>query len=106
MDVLQHLSEVPDKWQTRLRNNGGGYLNHIFYWETMCHSPKGEEPSDELAEDIKETFGSFEEFKSEFSLAGSKLFGSGYVWLLENSEGKLTINSTHNQVSSTHHNVL
>ena len=102
MEILQRLDEVPTQWRERLRNNGGGYVNHIFYWETMCpHSQQlreGEGPTGLLAQDINATFGGFESFRSEFSAAAARLFGSGYVWLCEDATGHLSIRSTQNQV--------
>lgn len=78
-----------------VRNNGGGYWNHTFFWESMAHNAGGE-PTGKLAEDIKSTFGSFEEFKEKFQTAGGGRFGSGWVWLISN-DGKLEICSTPNQ---------
>ena len=100
MEILQRLSEVPEQWRTKLKNNGGGFLNHVFYWETMCEAPQQDTPTGTLAADIEKTCGSFEEFKSAFSAAATSLFGSGYVWLCESKEGELTIVSTQNQVCS------
>ena len=65
----------------------------------MCPSPKENQPTGQLALDIDKAFGSIERFKGEFSGAGARLFGSGYVWLCEDEQGKLVITSTHNQVS-------
>ena len=81
-----------------MRNNGGGFLNHIFYWETMCPTPQEEEPTGKLAEDIAAAFGSFAEFRVQFSAAAAGLFGSGYVWLCETRTGHLTLVPTQNQV--------
>lgn len=97
IEILQRLSEVPKQWQTSIRNNGGGYINHIFYWEGMCPAPRDTLPTGKLAEDIAYTFGSFAEFKTRFSEAGAVLFGSGYVWLCQNRTGHLHITSTSNQ---------
>ena len=97
MEILKHLDDVPEQWQTSLRNNGGGYLNHIFYWEGMCHAPSHQQPSGELANDIAATFGSFEQFKAQFTAAGGALFGSGYVWLCQCRSGGLHIVTTSNQ---------
>lgn len=101
VEILQHLPEVPRQWRTSIRNNGGGFVNHIIYWEGMC-SPKtqgaGGEPTGRLARDIAYTFGSFSNFKSQFSNTSAQLFGSGYVWLCENVKGELSISATHNQV--------
>ena len=78
-----------------VRNNGGGFWNHNFFWESMAPNAGGE-PSGKLAEDIKAAFGSYEEFKEKFQAAGAARFGSGWVWLVSNA-GKLEINSTPNQ---------
>ena len=40
LDILARISEVPNEWKTVLRNNGGGFVNHIFYWSTMCPNPE------------------------------------------------------------------
>lgn len=78
-----------------VRNNGGGYWNHNFFWESMAPNAGGE-PSGKLADEIKASFGSYEEFKEAFQAAGASRFGSGWVWLVSNG-GKLEINSTPNQ---------
>ena len=64
----------------------------------MCPTPEGEEPTGELARDINEAFGSFANFKSEFTSAASKLFGSGYVWLCQVRDGGVVLLTTENQV--------
>lgn len=97
VDILQQLSAVPEQWRTAIRNNGGGYLNHIFYWESMCPPSNHTFPTGKLAEDIARNFGSFAEFKVRFSQAGAVLFGSGYVWLCRNKMGQLLLVSTQNQ---------
>ena len=96
-EVLQRLSEVPDQWRSSIRNNGGGYFNHIFYWESMCHIPSLHQPGADLARDIEARFGSFGEFQREFSAAAAALFGSGYVWLCQNNTGHLHLVTTSNQ---------
>lgn len=98
--ILSQLGDVPEQWQTALRNNGGGFANHIFYWNSMC-SAEGivsHRPMGKLADDIAKAFGTFEEFKREFDGAGGTLFGSGYVWLVESREGSLSVITTQNQV--------
>ena len=66
----------------------------------MCNAEHlvDSEPTGKLARDIAGTFGSFGEFRRRFTELGSTLFGSGYVWLVENGNGELSITSTHNQV--------
>lgn len=78
-----------------VRNNGGGFWNHNFFWESMAPNAGGE-PGGKLADEIKASFGSYEEFKEAFQAAGAGRFGSGWVWLVSNG-GKLEINSTPNQ---------
>ena len=62
-------------------------------------SGKGGEPKGKLADDIKSTFGSFDQFKEKFAAAGAGRFGSGWAWLIRNKSGKLEITSTPNQDS-------
>ncbi|WED23967.1 superoxide dismutase [Vibrio sp. JC009] len=78
-----------------IRNNGGGYYNHILYWN--CIAPDAQPaPSGKLAQEIEKTFGSLEVFKEEFSQAAINTFGSGFTWLIV-QDGKLKITSTSNQ---------
>jgi len=71
-------------------NNGAQVWNHTFYWN--CLNPDGgKEPSGDLMEAIVRDFGSFEDFKQNFSAAGATLFGSGWAWLVENDSGRLEI---------------
>lgn len=94
--LLKDLNSVPENIRTKVRNNAGGHLNHTMFWQIM--SPKGGgEPTGKLAEEIKQTFGSFEAFKTQFNTAGAGRFGSGWVWLVRNPQGKLEITTTANQ---------
>jgi Fe-Mn family superoxide dismutase len=90
-EILQNISTYP----VAVRNNAGGHWNHSFFWEIMSPSVVGE-PTGELAEEIDKSFGSFEKFKEEFENAGKNRFGSGWAWLVKNSDG-LKICSTPNQ---------
>lgn len=79
-----------------VRNNGGGFYNHNLYWRVM--SPNGGGiPSGDLATAIDDAFGSFEEFKNQFSKAGTTRFGSGWAWLCVHKGGKVEVCSTPNQ---------
>jgi Fe-Mn family superoxide dismutase len=90
--MLTHIAQFP----VPVRNNAGGHYNHSLFW-TLMNKPKGTtEPTGKLAEAIKTGFGSFEEFKKQFTDAASKRFGSGWAWLIV-SEGKLKVTSTPNQ---------
>jgi Fe-Mn family superoxide dismutase len=97
-DLIRDLNSVPEDIRTAVRNNGGGHANHSFFWKIM--GPKaGGEPKGKLADDIKSTFGGFDQFKEKFSAAGVGRFGSGWAWLIRNKSGKLEIVSTANQDS-------
>ncbi|MBD5193388.1 MAG: superoxide dismutase [Bacteroides sp.] len=78
-----------------LFNNASQAWNHIFYF--FAFSPEGGgEPEGELRKAIDEQFGSFDDFKKEFEEAGTKIFGSGWVWLSKDNDGKLFITQTSN----------
>lgn len=79
-----------------VRNNGGGYYNHCLFWEVMNPNNK-QSLSGELEDAINTSFGSFENFKNEFSKAAATQFGSGWAWLCVHSGGKLEVCSTPNQ---------
>lgn len=89
-DLETIIKESHLQGQTALFNNAAQHFNHSFYWK--CLTPKGESlPSGELLELINRDFGSFENFKTEFSSNATKLFGAGWTWLTINQEGKLEI---------------
>ena len=77
------------------RNNGGGYFNHCLFWTIMSPNGGGN-PSGDLASAIDSAFGSFDDFKAEFSKAAGTRFGSGWAWLGV-KDGKLKVSSTANQ---------
>jgi superoxide dismutase, Fe-Mn family len=89
-------SAVPEAVRTAVRNNGGGHLNHTIFWTLMAPNAGGE-PTGAIAQAITDTFGDFENFKTQFNDAGTKRFGSGFVWLVRTSGGNLEIVSTPNQ---------
>lgn len=72
-------------------NNAAQVWNHTFYFEQFHPKSNGGQPSGALAEAINAKFGSFESFKTEFENAGATTFGSGWVWLVKNKDGKLEI---------------
>ena len=90
-DIFGKISEL----SPAVRNNGGGYYNHILYWNSMSPNGGGE-PKGDLATAIEKTFGSFEKFKDEFAQAAIATFGSGFAWLIV-KDGELAITSTSNQ---------
>ncbi len=95
--IVAAINSAPEKIRTALRNHGGGFINHNLFWEIMGPG-KGGQPSGALADAIRATFGSFDNFKKEFSTAAANRFGSGWAWLVVKA-GKLTVLSTANQDS-------
>ncbi|WP_145599503.1 superoxide dismutase [Fe] [Yersinia alsatica] len=76
-------------------NNAAQVWNHTFYWH--CLSPNGGgEPTGKVADAIKQSFGSFAEFKAQFTDAAVKNFGAGWTWLVKKADGTLAIVSTSN----------
>jgi Fe-Mn family superoxide dismutase len=94
-ELISNLSAVPENVRTTVRNNGGGHVNHSFFWKLM-KANAGAQASGKLATAITEAFGDFEQFKTKFEAAGAGRFGSGWAWLVVNG-GKLEIGSTANQ---------
>lgn len=95
-ELIQDLNSVPDDIRAAVRNNGGGHVNHTMFWNIMGPNGGGQ-PTGAIADAINESFGDFETFKQQFNDAGTKRFGSGWVWLVRGSDGKLQITSTANQ---------
>ncbi|WP_448574944.1 superoxide dismutase [Thermomicrobium sp.] len=97
-ELLRRINEVPEDIRTAVRNNGGGHANHTIFWQIMGPNAGGE-PTGELAQAIAETFGSFQQFKEQFSAAAAGVFGSGWAWLVLDQNGKLQIITRPNQDS-------
>jgi len=89
------LSEM-DMNNSAVRNNGGGYYNHCLFWKIMSPNGGGN-PSGKIHDAILNSFGSFEDFKSNFATAAGTRFGSGWAWLCVKKDGSLEICSTANQ---------
>ena len=88
------LTNVVRKAQGGLFNNAGQVLNHAMYFAQFSSTPHP--MSDKLAAMLAETFGSVEAFKKEFEQKGATLFGSGWVWLSADKNGKLVITQQRN----------
>ncbi len=89
------LEEIVLKASGPIFNNAAQVWNHTFYWNSL--TPKGGgEPEGKLADAIRRDFGSLEAFKEAFTKAAVTLFGSGWAWLVKNSDGKLEIVQTSN----------
>ncbi len=78
-----------------IRNNGGGYYNHLLFWNNLGRGST--KPSPELSSAIAKSFGSFDKFRDSFSTAAKTRFGSGWAWLYLTADKNLAIGSTPNQ---------
>jgi Superoxide dismutase len=78
-----------------VRNNGGGFYNHLLFWNNLGKGSSG--PSAELSSVINQAFGSFDKFRETFNNAGKTRFGSGWAWLYLTADKKLAVASTPNQ---------
>lgn len=93
---IEEICKNISNYSGAVRNNGGGHFNHSLFWSVLS-ADGGKEPTGELATAINDTFGSLDELKKELQTAGATRFGSGWAWLIVNSEGKLEVSSTPNQ---------
>jgi superoxide dismutase, Fe-Mn family len=93
--VVMNLNRLPENIRNAVRNNGGGHYNHSLFWQMMKKNGGGE-PKGEFAKAIDTSFSNFTDFKTRFTEAATKVFGSGWAWLVL-QQGKLTIQSTPNQ---------
>ncbi len=85
------LEEIVLKAEGGMLNNAGQILNHNMYFSQFTAKPQQAVPTGKLAEAISRDFGSFDAFKEEFQKKGATLFGSGWVWLSADKDGKLLI---------------
>lgn len=95
-NLIENLKNVPEDIRTAVQNNGGGHLNHTMFWEFLSPN-KGQEPGEALMNAIHHDFGSFDAFKEAFSNAAKTRFGSGWAWLVMDSNKSLKVVSTANQ---------
>ena len=93
---LEEINQNISKYPAAVRNNGGGHFNHSLFW-TVMKPGGGGQPSGALGEAISKTFGSFDEFKTQFANAAATRFGSGWAWLIVKADKTLAITSTPNQ---------
>ncbi len=90
-NIFDKVAKLPPA----VRNNAGGHYNHSLFWILML-SNTDKHPTGKLADAINDTYGTFDEFKKQFSDLSMKRFGSGWAWLVVN-KGKLVMGSTANQ---------
>ncbi len=96
-DLVRNLGTMPQDIHRAVRNNAGGHVNHTFFWEIMA--PKaGGAPKGEIAAAIEKELGGFEAFRTQFNDQASRIFGSGWAWLVID-KGRLRVATTTNQDS-------
>jgi Fe-Mn family superoxide dismutase len=100
-ELLTRLEELPEALRKDVRNQGGGHANHSMFWESMLPPEQAKKtgPDARLAQAIERDFGSLDTFKTRFQEAGAGVFGSGWVWLAADPDGKLVVRTTPNQDS-------
>ncbi len=103
-EILSNLDSVPQEIRTAVKNHGGGHAHHTFFWNIL-NPDGGGEPSGDLAEALSQTYTDFNNFKKQFTDQAKSLFGSGWTWLVINSEGELDIVNTPNQDSPYSNNL-
>ena len=98
-EILSNINQVPDDVKGAINFNGGGYDNHKLFWNSMKQNGGGE-PTGAIADAINDSFGSFAEFKELFSSKTAPIQGSGWGWLVYNSNsGKVEYKAMSNQTS-------
>lgn len=90
-----NLEEIIKKADGGIFNNAAQVWNHTFYWH--CMKPNGGgEPDGDLATAIEKTFSGLDKFQEKFTNSALTRFGSGWAWLVKNSDGTLEVLSTSN----------
>ncbi|MCX7696360.1 MAG: superoxide dismutase [Bacteroidales bacterium] len=95
MSMEEVFSNI-NKYDVKVRNNGGGFWNHEFFWNCMISGGRPL-PDGEFAKIFLKQWGSMDNFKKEFKEAALSVFGSGWAWLIVDKDKKLKITTTPNQ---------
>ena len=108
-ELLKDIDGVPGDIRTAVMNHGGGHANHSFFWPIMAATAVKEGggaeaaadggPGGEIGKALEKTFGSFAQFKEQFSKTAAEIFGSGWAWLVRAEDGTLAVTATANQDS-------
>lgn len=98
VELLKKYPTFPEPLRTAVQNNAGGVFNHNLYFYLMGGNGDIQQ-APELNQAIEKEFSSFEQFKDTLTNAALKQFGSGYGWLAKQSDGKLYIVATANQIT-------
>ncbi len=93
--LIANLDDVPENIRGAVRNNGGGHLNHSFFWKIMGPNGGGP-PTGAVGDAINSSFGSLDGLKEQFKKAAMTRFGSGWAWVAVTDSG-LAVTSTPNQ---------
>jgi Fe-Mn family superoxide dismutase len=96
-ELIADLEAIPEGIRTKVRNHGGGHVNHSLFWSIMSPAKTGLKEGN-LLESLNKTFGNFETFQEKFSASAMARFGSGWAWLVKTDTG-LEILDTPNQDS-------
>jgi Fe-Mn family superoxide dismutase len=96
-NMLAKLGELPESIRTAVRNNGGGHANHTMFWQVMGKSGSGGSPEGDLLAAINRDFGGLAQLQEQFNTAGTRVFGSGWVFVTAARDGKLAIVPKPNQ---------
>jgi Fe-Mn family superoxide dismutase len=95
--LLAKLGELPDAIRTAVRNNAGGHANHTMFWQIMGAAGRG--PDGDVAAAITRDLGGLDKLQADFNAAGLRVFGSGWVFVTVDREGRLAIETRPNQDS-------
>ncbi|OGV96973.1 superoxide dismutase [Microgenomates group bacterium RBG_16_45_19] len=96
--LLKNLDTLPEAIRTPVRNHGGGHTNHTLFWTSLTPT-QDLTPTSDLLQALHTAFGSFDQFKQQFSDAAATHFGSGWAWLALDASQTLKIYSLPNQDS-------
>jgi Fe-Mn family superoxide dismutase len=95
-ELVSMIDKAPEAVKVQIRNQGGGHWNHSFFWQILA--PKSDvAPAGKLKDAMISQWQTMDAFKEEFNKAGLGVFGSGWVWLIADKSGKLSITTTPNQ---------
>jgi Fe-Mn family superoxide dismutase len=94
-EVLANLNSVPEAIRTGVRNSLGGHANHTMFWQIM--GPNGGKAEGDVLAAVDRDLGGLEKFQTDFNAAGGRVFGSGWVFVTVDKDGKLAIETRPNQ---------
>jgi len=94
---LEAMQGQMSRFNTAVRNNGGGHYNHDLFWKVMAPADQRGKPNAALEAAIQSQFGSLDELKKRFDAAALTRFGSGWAWVIVTPDKKLAVTSTANQ---------